>query len=918
MAFSLIFNVIDAATAPIKGIAAALGAPAAAAAAVGEAGEKAGTRLGAGMDRAQAGVRRLGDAFKSPISRVAELAKAGGEASEKFARSFAGMGALVAEGLSIKDVAGQEEFWRRMQINTGMTGAAIGKLKDNLNGAVVEFGIGQGTMMEAFKSFKATGGTTEMFQANARAIAASIQLMGGHAEETGKLFSTMQTRLHLEKPEDFLNATALIRKQLAGIDGGFDAFAEASDRLADSMEALGRKGPEAVAALGAVYGVAAKGAGGNGRKAMIATEGWLGELTNRGYQAQLSQGLGERITDQNGRVKDPRELMRKMAAKYAEAMKLPENQQVPAIARLDSLFGESAAKMFKAVGGEIKATGSSATMDRILGAKGDGAELMAKAALAGEGLTASMNRLRASMSIAAESVFAGPIEIFAEAMNACGGAVGKVVLVLAALAAVGHAITWIARAIEGFKLLQATLLTFRLGGIATGMASIATGFVPVIAASWAWTAAMLANPVTWIVLGVVAAVAVLGLAVTGLYKLWSGIWDAIAGMIEAPLAAVAALGAGVKDMLGGAWDWIAAKGTAIWAAIGGMIKAAAAPVAALGAGIKDTLGGAWDWAAAKCAKVIDWAVQKLDWLFGKLKQARDWLAGITRPARDFAKGVVAGVTHSAPVKFAVHAAEKGAAMVGDATRQAVAFFEGKGWSHPQAAGIAASLKAESGFNPGAVGDGGHAYGMGQWHQDRQAAFAEWAGHDIRASTPEEQMGFVHHELTEGQERAAGLALAQTSTAPEAGAVVSKRYERPADRDGEASRRAASAEIIAAAIPAAPALELRGASGASAASPPTLDLRGASGALVPQPLVTNDNGANDNRALAPAAPAPATLTAAPQPLSRSDMASAPSPQKSEGVIVVRFENLPRGAVPQIVSQPQGLALLLDRGASMAAG
>jgi Phage tail lysozyme len=804
MAFSLIFSVIDAATAPIKAIAAALNEPTQAAGAVGEAGEKAGTRLSGGMDRARGAIHRLGDSFKNPISRLAELSKAAGEASEKFARSFTGMGALVAEGFSVKDVAGQAEFWRRMQINTGMTSAAIDKLKGGINGAVVEFGIGQGAMMDAFKSFKASGGTAAVFEGNARTIAAAIQLMGGHAEETGKLFSTLQTKMHLEKPEDFLTTTALIRKQLAGIDGGFDAFAEASDRLGDSMEALGMKGPQAAAALGAVYGVAAKGTGGNGRKAMISTEGWLGDLTHRDYQAQLSQGLGERITDANGRVKDPRELMQKMAAKYAEAMKLPENQQVAAIARLDSLFGESAAKMFKAVGGEIKATGTSATMDRILGAKGDGAELMEKAARAGEGLSASLNRLRAGMAIAAESVFTGPIELFADAMNACGGVIGKVVLGLAALAAVGHTITWIAGAIEGFKLLQVTLLTFRFSAFISGLGAVATGLVPVIAATWAWTAALLANPVVWIVLAVVAAVAAVGVAIYALYKHWDEIWSAI----------------------------------------GGVVKAAILPVVALGTAIKDALGGAWDWVGAKCAAVIDWCAQKLDALFDKMKLAKDWIANTTRPARQAVKHAVAAVAHSAPGR-----------VIGDAAQQAIAFFKDKGWTHQQAAGIAASFQAESSFNPGAVGDNGRAYGLGQWHPDRQAAFAQWAGHDIRQSTMDEQLGFAHFELTQGNERAAGQALAQTSTAAEAGAVVSKRYERPADREGEAGRRAASAEAISA--------------------------------------------------------------LAPQPLSRADLPPS-AVHKSEGVIVVRFDNLPKGAVPQVANQSSNLSLRLDRGPSMAAG
>ena len=121
------------------------------------------------------------------------------------------------------------------------------------------------------------------------------------------------------------------------------------------------------------------------------------------------------------------------------------------------------------------------------------------------------------------------------------------------------------------------------------------------------------------------------------------------------------------------------------------------------------------------------------------------------------------------------------------------FFRGKGWSTQAAAGIAANLDKESNFRPNARGDGGQAYGVAQWHPDRQAAFAQWAGHDIRSSTLEEQLGFVNHELTKGAEQFAGRMLARATSAQEAGAIVSKFYERPANASGEAASRGGQAQ-----------------------------------------------------------------------------------------------------------------------------
>lgn len=136
------------------------------------------------------------------------------------------------------------------------------------------------------------------------------------------------------------------------------------------------------------------------------------------------------------------------------------------------------------------------------------------------------------------------------------------------------------------------------------------------------------------------------------------------------------------------------------------------------------------------------------------------------------------------------------------TIAAVSYFISMGWSPAQAAGIVANLVAESGLNPTAVGDNGQAYGIAQWHPPRQANFAAVIGKDIRGSSIEEQLAFVHAELN-GSEKTAGDALRACTTAAESGACVSRLYERPADADGEAAKRANLATKILANAPDAP-------------------------------------------------------------------------------------------------------------------
>lgn len=137
-----------------------------------------------------------------------------------------------------------------------------------------------------------------------------------------------------------------------------------------------------------------------------------------------------------------------------------------------------------------------------------------------------------------------------------------------------------------------------------------------------------------------------------------------------------------------------------------------------------------------------------------------------------------------------------------ASSAVIDFFRAKGWTEEQAMGIAANLQQESGFRHDAEGDGGSAYGIAQWHKDRQNNFRKFANKSIRESTAAEQLEFINYELTEGAEKPAGDRLRMASTAYDAAATVSRYYERPADKDGEAERRGRLAETYPRSAPGA--------------------------------------------------------------------------------------------------------------------
>lgn len=136
---------------------------------------------------------------------------------------------------------------------------------------------------------------------------------------------------------------------------------------------------------------------------------------------------------------------------------------------------------------------------------------------------------------------------------------------------------------------------------------------------------------------------------------------------------------------------------------------------------------------------------------------------------------------------------QGAGGTGNA-RTAMQFFTGKGLSAAQSAGVVGNLQAESGanLNTGAVGDGGKARGIAQWHPDRLARFARATGKAFERSTLMDQLNFIWWELN-NTERAAMSKLRAARTAEQAAAVFDQYYERSSG--AHRGRRIANAQAL---------------------------------------------------------------------------------------------------------------------------
>jgi hypothetical protein len=189
-------------------------------------------------------------------------------------------------------------------------------------------------------------------------------------------------------------------------------------------------------------------------------------------------------------------------------------------------------------------------------------------------------------------------------------------------------------------------------------------------------------------------------------------------------------------------------------------------------------------------------------------------------------------------------------------KQAIEYFTSNGWTQAQAEGIVANLTAESNLKTNAVGDKKgevyEAYGIAQWHPDRQRMFEKVIGKPIKGSSLEDQLKFVNWELNNSH-KAAGDALRQTKDARSAAVSVVQKYEVSAKRYGEdATKRGDMAESIASSFGSKSMASGQAAPSASASqgqsSPSVADVPTAASPAVASAGTgdVNTNVTNDNR------------------------------------------------------------------------
>ena len=216
-------------------------------------------------------------------------------------------------------------------------------------------------------------------------------------------------------------------------------------------------------------------------------------------------------------------------------------------------------------------------------------------------------------------------------------------------------------------------------------------------------------------------------------------------------------------------------------------------------GIKNTFSKGWDFVSRIFDKIkgaVGWAVKHIpgmskafnmaDTAIGSAKAVASDLMNTSSDASD---NDGSDNTSSAAAKFQPAPETK---VAGSQAHQAFGVagrLQQLGLSNAAAFGAAANIMKESNFNAGAVGDKGAAFGIGQWHKDRQDAISKHFGMDIHKMNLDQQLQAYAWEMGTSQGGNVLSRLKGVTDPRAAAAIISKYGERPADQAGEMKDRA---------------------------------------------------------------------------------------------------------------------------------
>lgn len=312
-------------------------------------------------------------------------------------------------------------------------------------------------------------------------------------------------------------------------------------------------------------------------------------------------------------------------------------------------------------------------LDKAIVATGDMDQIMAELA-----------RTTGGAATDAANSAAGQVEgmkiAFGEAQEELGSALLPALTILATL--LKDAATWAQKNADVLLVVGGIIAGVAVAILAVNAALKVYQAVQTIATAvtWAMNAALLANPITWIVIGVLALIAAIVLLIMNWDKVVEVVTDAWAAIVDGATAAwtwVKDIGQKVSDWFAKVWDSVKAAAGAAWdgikagvAFVFNLIRAIvmayvgfwvsvwngiASVAAAVWDGIKTGAAAAFDWLKSAVNVVIDAISRPFDLLqaaFDKvvdaIKSVIDWIRKIEIPKIDLPFGLGSRAAPAAP------------------------------------------------------------------------------------------------------------------------------------------------------------------------------------------------------------------------------------------------------------------------------
>ena len=490
--------------------------------------DKLNTRLGAAqtaLDNAFGSpVYQMFDKFKSAslgaINAYGEIATAQGELRSLYAGDPYGEQAIDSVTKKAKEFSNQ---WAGTTTKDFI--AASYDIKSAISslsaGAVGEF-----TKLAAMTGVATKSTTAEMTSLFATGFGIHRQAFGEYANVAIAGFQKMSAE---EQDIEFGKYFS------AGISKAVQAFKTSGPQMSAAISALGaaatsNKVPlqEQLAILGQLQTTM------SGSEAATKYKSFLGQAAGAGKKLGLS------FTDSNNKLMSTTEILKQLKTKYGDTLDAIESQKIK-----EAFGSDEAVAMIKLMYGEVETLEKNTKDLGVEMSKGTAlTEAMARAMQMGPAESAKLLAQRQENLAAAFGKTIAPLNVFkAELVGGLAVALGGIIedfpTASGLVGSFGYGISEAAT--------MAIPMISQLPFLVQGFGMLKAGVLTALPAIWSFTAALLANPITWIVVGIVALIAAIYLLyknfdtvsayITGFWNKWKG-WISPVLMILAPFIAI--------------------------------------------------------------------------------------------------------------------------------------------------------------------------------------------------------------------------------------------------------------------------------------------------------------------------------------------------------------------------------------------